>query len=350
MCKILAFSGITDETSELAWQFAEKIGKEMSWHNTNGLGYAAINNQGNLYGERWHENTEAFSIRTPRTPIEETCIIKYKGILDKPTKYNKFGRLDTLHTRSIILHARMATSDKAFYNTHPFVDTQTNTALIHNGVIGNAKEIGMNMSTCDSEAILTLYLHYNVMNNPKAIQDVVNDLDGYYACAIFSKLSNGTPILDVFRDHRASLNAAFIEELNTVVFSTGVEDIVSTCRLLNLKILSKFEVAYGKMLRINAITGEVINTYAFDVNGIINNKKKSKQVTSTTRDYTSQQENHLGYKPYDNDDMVTSDTEMDVVQQRLKNMEEINDKVERHDEWEHNPTNGMWTKTSGQKK
>lgn len=260
MCKLMIMPGITNETQENAWKLIKEMAKKMSTGGEkDGLGYSAIDSEGKMFGERWHINDQAFDKRESLNPVEEEIINSFNGILNKDVKYNNFGELNYEGLRSITMHTRLATSGKEFYNTHPFV--LDDTSLIHNGVIFNTSKLTMLQSTCDSETILNLYVEHNVMNKPKNIQKVVDELDGYFACAVFSKTEDGTPILDIFKDNRAQLNAVFIKELNTIVFSTALGHIKEACEKLSFSITSVFEVADNFMVRMNALTGKVIGTW-----------------------------------------------------------------------------------------
>jgi hypothetical protein len=351
MCKILTVAGITEETSEQAWKFIKKMAKEMSFQNNNGLGYAAVDDHGKLYAERWLYNSDAFDDdnRKPFTDLEWQTLNKFKGMLRKNQKYNCFGKklIDESKLRSITLHARMATSGREFYNTHPFIDVKTQTSLIHNGVIHNAEKIGLHQSTCDSEAILNLYTTYEVMNKPEAIQDVVDELEGYFACGVLSKMQDGTVILDLFRDDSAQLSAAFIDELNTVVFSTSSIDITTACSSERLTLSSSFEVASNTMLRLNALTGDVMGVYKFK-------KKAYTGMGTTTYNYDKWNEHRRNNTShYSSRTEYEQEDENLKYERTLKNMDVMNDKTKQlgpgitgDEDWVCDKTTGKWTKIS----
>jgi len=268
MCKILIVPSIQPETEELAWKFAKEMGQIMSEGNKDGMGYMAITGEGDLFGERWHINSEAFDNRTVLSSFDARIISQSGGFLNKPAanRYSKFGSVRENNVRSLALHTRFATSGKQFINTHPFVDGVT--ALIHNGIISNLGKNDLKQSTCDSEKILNEYVKHQVMLNPQKIQKVAQNLNGYYACAIFSKNSEGTPILDVFKCEYASLSAAWIRELNTLVITTSMSDVVKAINKIgNMTVTSFFTVSAGVMLRFNALTGHIITAQKFKPRG-----------------------------------------------------------------------------------
>lgn len=264
MCKIMIMPGIKPENVEETWAFVEEMSRLMSFSNSHGLGYAAINDKGNLFGERWFNNDDAFDVRNSTTDNDKTILDKFKGFLytdRKPNVYNTFGDINDKSLKAITLHARFSTNTKSMENTHPFV--RDNTSLIHNGIIRNHDKLKKLTSTCDSEVILNSYVDHDVMNDITAIQKVVDELQGYYACGVFSRTNEGKVILDVFKDTQAQLSAAFIEEFDTIVISTDLDDIKKACKTLNLTISSDYKVASNSLIRLDALTGEVIQTYEF---------------------------------------------------------------------------------------
>lgn len=266
MCKILVMPSIKAETTDLAWKLAQKMGRKMSFGNADGLGYAAVNGEGELFGERWLKNFEAFSERVPITELDRDILEGYAGFLHKDERYNRFGVVSENNVRSLILHTRFATAGKEFFNTHPFVDK--NTALIHNGVIGNVTKKDLKISTCDSEKILREYLKNEVANNPRNMQKVATALEGYYACSVLATQKDGTPILDVFKCDSATLGAGYVRELGSVVITTHVADLIEIAKELHLNVDSVYEVKSGVLLRFNAVTGSVIGAYKFRPNKI----------------------------------------------------------------------------------
>lgn len=272
MCKIAVISGITSETKDKAWEFVKAMAKEMSsYSDKDGLGYAAVDADGNLFGERWWTNADAFETREPLTVLDRALLDEYGGMLGKAVTYNSFGNVENFESveetdfRSVIIHTRQATTGKEFVNTHPFVIGDT--ALIHNGIIRNYKELGTKNSTCDSESILVRYLEEGVQDNMGKIAQVADTLEGYYACGIISKTNEGRVIVDVFKDNSAQLCALFIKELNTMVFCTAENMVRAVCRSLQFTIMSEFMVRPGCLMRYDAMTGRVIGTKRFNTTG-----------------------------------------------------------------------------------
>lgn len=259
-------SGIKDEAQEQAWEFVKEMSKQMSSPQSpesDGIGYAAIDEEGKLFGERWFNNKEAFKHRSAYgSEINDTLMKKFK-ILNMDKVYNNFGSFNP-KIRSLTLHSRAATNAKVLKNTHPFVEDFT--SVIHNGVIYNDDKLTKKTSTCDSEVILHEYVKLNVRNKIFKIKKMVNRLDGYFAMGIFSRMENGTPILDIIKDSTAKLEGFFIKELDTVVFATprfNTSPVEEACKTLGFEIMSKFEVKSNKMIRLHALTGETIGYESF---------------------------------------------------------------------------------------
>lgn len=268
MCKIAIISGITDETTKMTWELMKKLSKEMTRNDDEGFGYAAIDGNGKLFGERWYDPKDAFHNRDSSMRFHNDLIKKYKGMLKgKEPIHNSFGEVHENSLRTVIIHARKATCERSIRNTHPFVIGDT--ALIHNGVIRNTTELENKVSTCDSECILNEYIKYKVSDDLKSIQKVADKLEGYYACGVISKTSKGQVIVDIFRDKAAKLEAYFVKELNTVIFATpGFSDsygsVPSACKDSGLTITDRYEVSEAFALRMDAMTGEVLDGTAYD--------------------------------------------------------------------------------------
>lgn len=293
MCKVMMMAGVTNETREAAWRFVKEMAKEISPGNTDGCGYSAMSADGSIFGERWHINSEAFVNREMGPPIsdfEGSLLESFRGAIkrkESPIKYSKFGSLQFDAMTAITLHTRFATSGKEFMNTHPFV--VGNTSLIHNGVISNASQLEIKQSTCDSEAILNLYVKHQVCNKPEAIQRVADKLQGYYACGVLTKSKAHGAVLDIFKCDSANLSAAYVKELNAMVFSTNVNDIKTVCTRLGFTVMHEFVFDADTLLRLDAITGEVIDCIKFasalpvDVRSYSSNKKKRKESSVTAK-------------------------------------------------------------------
>lgn len=263
MCKILVMPGVKTDNQEALLDFIKEMGEEMTMMNTDGLGYAAIDTEGKMFGERWHNNREAFDVRNPITELDKNIMEKCLGFLWKEESYDSHGVVNLGNISSLILHTRSATSGKDFCNTHPFVNQ--NTALIHNGIIRNHEKFDKEVSTCDSEAILAQYLKHNVAENPEAIKDATKPLAGYWACGVLS-YSNGEPIVDIFRDKQARLSSAYIKEFNTTVYTTDIDDLMKAAKSCALTVTSVFTVEREKMIRYHALTGDVLGVYEFEGN------------------------------------------------------------------------------------
>lgn len=260
MCKIMVIAGLKPENVDNNWEFIQELGGRMSRGNDDGLGYTAVDEKGNLFGERWLYNDHAFDVRV--TMNKE--IDKFGGFLkgsDTPS-YNAFGKY-TDRIVAITMHTRMATSAKGLNNVHPFVDIERETSLIHNGVISNVVTADNIRSTCDSERILNQYLDKSVMKHPNRLQNMINELKGNFACGIISKDGQGRRIIDLFRS-RANLGAVYVKELDAMVFTTDITLVNSVAKEHGYHILGRFEVAQDMLLRLDAATGKPMLTMNYN--------------------------------------------------------------------------------------
>lgn len=264
MCKILIVPKITNETRKNALAFMERMKPLMSQGNDDGLGYAAVDSTGALFGQRWHKNAASYR------KVAEDKVSPLLGELAE-TRYffnteggvNSFGSVNLEDMTALTMHTRMATSGRVFENTHPFHYPDADTSLIHNGVIDNVSEFKFKVSSCDSESILISYLEAQVGLGVQAhIQAMAEKLKGYYACGVFSRDGEGNRVLDVFKDGTANLYATYIQELDTNVFCTSKDNIVEACINLGFTHSDIYSIRGGAAFRFNA-AGEPIETVKF---------------------------------------------------------------------------------------
>lgn len=262
MCKVLIFSGIKKENHKAAVLFAKTMASLMSVANTDGLGYAAVNESGELFGERWLDNKDGFI----RPDTEGLYDFLGNAVERKKIDYNRFGIESKMEDgfSAITLHTRMATSSRGMPNTHPFYDSLMDTSLIHNGVINNVKDFKLTLSTCDSESILISYLDFGVNHDATQMTEAASKLDGYYACGVFSK-NEDRRILDIFKGRHANLYVSYIKELGTYVFATSNNDIQTACERLKFTFTQPMEIKAGSLLRFDPITGKLTSNTEFKV-------------------------------------------------------------------------------------
>lgn len=266
MCKIYVANGINDRNREGHTKLYKAMALVMSEDKSHqdGLGYAAVDEHGKLFGERWLINSEAFTIRELFTDKDKTNIEKYKGTLYKQEKYNVFGELNLDKVAAITLHTRLATSGKEFSNTHPFVENDT--SVIHNGVIQNFqdKTFRKGLSTCDSEVILTKYNDVKLNENINHVNKLTKKLKGYYACGIFNRDENGQRRLDILKSSSANLVAGYVKELDSIVFTSLLYQLRKGCELAGLTLESSYDVEPNTLTRLNPFTSEVIESKEFE--------------------------------------------------------------------------------------
>lgn len=287
----MVMAGLNPENVTINTEFIFRMSSKMSLANQDGLGYTGVDSSGNMFGERWLENSDAFLNRNGNGKRERRIkklnkILKgFEGFLDfkkddladvPKVEYNKFGEL-TDKFSAITLHTRYATSAKGFENTHPFVDIHHDTSLIHNGIIQNVTKEDNIRSTCDSERILNKYLEHGVATNPDNIQKVIDDLTGYMACAIVTRDEEGKRVIDVFKT-RARLHGVYIEELGLVI-TTDAKDAEKVADDMGLTVVASVEYKDNKYIRFDAITGKVIFVKDYKDTAHFNNVSYFNQTT-----------------------------------------------------------------------
>lgn len=261
MCKVMMMAGIAPSKTRLAWEFMQASVKHMSKVDNDGLGYVA-SAKGELFGERWIKNSDAFKKRELVDAIDKNIMQTLGKAVSVKSTYNFFGnRRLSLQANAIMLHTRMATCGISIENTHPFV--LGDTAMIHNGIINNVSELKQLQSTCDSECILNEYIDLNVQEYPDTINDVAAKLKGYYAVGVLSQVDN-VPYLDIFKCDRANLVVGYVKELDTYVFCTLADILKKTAKDAKMHVTNIHHVNPGYLIRLNAITGERISVTEFD--------------------------------------------------------------------------------------
>lgn len=261
MCKIMVASGMKIETEVDSVKFdtfLKTAAAELTQYDSDGFGYVAMGTTG-MFGERWLCTDEAFD--RPSMKPEDASFYEAFGNAVKfnPARmYNSFGTKPTnwIGVTSILLHARASTNTVSIENTHPFV--KDGTAVIHNGVISNANEFKLELSTCDSEAILQSYLSNKIATNPENMDMVGYELQGWYAVAVLTD-----KYLDIFKEQSSSLVVSRNKELGTL-FCTKSEILNKSLVLCGYGATHTHEVNSGHLIRLNPVTGEVIRTMEFD--------------------------------------------------------------------------------------
>lgn len=255
MCRLLLMTGLVNP--ELTTKFMKAAKEPMSWGNNMGIGFTAVKEDGEFFTERWHNNEQFFDRESPMTYEVMEQLKPFKSRLPKlAVNYSLYGTPDFNTVSSVTMHTRYATCGKEFENTHPFVDGDT--SLVHNGVIDNAFDLGLNkISTCDSEAALQSYIQHDVGRNIENTQAWLDSLSGYWAFGIFSRDSSGRRILDIVRNN-ASLYVSNIEGFG-VVIATTADIITSAARACGLTAPTPQMVKQNVLWRFDAVTGLCID-------------------------------------------------------------------------------------------
>lgn len=256
MCKVAGVTKITDKNRQDVWFFMMVLGEFMTQGNDDGLGYAAFDKSGNLFGERWLINKTAF-----------TDLSGHKGMTaERMSKiYNFFGeKVLRDEAQAIVLHTRFATCSKGLKNTHPFINDIDNpkSAIIHNGIIANDHDFQKKYSTCDSEVIVHLYEDHKISQDFEQIKSIAEKLMGWFTVLALSKDAKDRPVMDVFSD-TGRLESYYIPDLGTRVYSTSGQDIVKTAKIFGLKLEDNQKVKPNSAIRVDVKTGDVVSHLKF---------------------------------------------------------------------------------------
>lgn len=257
MCKIMVIPHINNETRTNAIKFIEAMAKVMSDDKSHqdGLGYAGVDSQGNLFAERWLNNSQAFVNRSGHGGN----VGNYSGFIK--FDYSSHGDIRLDDITAVTLHTRLATTAKGLINCHPFIEGET--SVIHNGVISNAFDFRIDQSTCDSESILTQYNDNDVGSDYELFTKMSTQLDGYYACGIFSRDDTGRRILDIVKSSSAQLVGAYINELKVMVFTSLESQLRLGLRACGFTTDAVYSINPSSLVRIDPLTNEVIGITSF---------------------------------------------------------------------------------------
>lgn len=291
MCKVLISTGITN--SKNALKFMRVAKSPMSKADKDGIGYLAVDSNGQMFSEKWHNNSDFMASQS----VDATFRAIEYMIDENLGDYTSYGTVNKNDIKTFAMHTRFATCGREFNNTHPFINN--NIGLIHNGVIRNADQLTNKISTCDSETILNEYIEQGVNFNPDNISYVTDALQGYWALGIIGKDMNNRPYLDVLKDTGATLFVTSIKELgkDNLTFCTTKEILLDALATLKWdKGIKIYKVRANVMTRFDAITGEIIGNFK-STSGISDNVKTHKSWSS-----------RYGYSYDWTDDVVASDS------------------------------------------
>lgn len=253
MCKVAGVTKITDKNRDDVWLFMQLLGEYMTRGNNDGLGYAAFDKSGKLFGEKWLINATAFA--------DLSQVIKGLTAEKMNKIYSYFGdKVVRNEAQAIILHTRAATCSKNIENTHPFVNSlsKPEIATIHNGVIYNDEAFEKKFSTCDSEVLVHLYKDNKVTDALENLGKFVGQLRGWFTVLNLAKAKNDKMVMDIYSDN-GRLESYFISELDTRIYCTSGYDILSVAKFLGLTARQKMKVKPMTSLRVDVMTGEVVD-------------------------------------------------------------------------------------------
>lgn len=285
MCKIFGMAGVNQTNRGDAINFLKAITPKMTKFEQDGFGYAAINEHGEVFGEKWLRPKDCWSKRIKRKnkpakevipKLDRPLLEKFDGLLSDykktwntpaPCVYDSFGNVDLGSAVAFIAHSRMGTGGGiSINNVHPFV--AENTALIHNGIVYNHNEpiFYKTQSDCDSEILLNRYNDEIVQMDSRRIQEVLDPVDAYLACMVLTNVVDDDesiyPALDIFKAD-ANLDVVYVHDLELYMFCTDGKLIVDTCKEFGWATSNIASIADENLIRIDAVTGEIAEVTEF---------------------------------------------------------------------------------------
>jgi len=241
MCKLFVLTKTDFLTNSQLTKLLKDIHTPLTETETEGFGYAVMGSRG-IFGEKYIEPEDFKNYRGNFGPAEL--------VISAPSIREKFGKIGS-PTGALIAHGRTSTNDVSLPNTHPL--TNSDWALIHNGIVQNVGKEIARKTTNDTEFILEHYTQ-------GGIKQVAESIEGYYAVAALNKSSGE---LVVFRDSTANLSVAWIDALGAYIFATNIEIIKAALKSLKLSGIQireadkNFHIVFNK-------TGAVISNESFE--------------------------------------------------------------------------------------
>lgn len=256
MCKLMIIPSTDQTKQKQTWELATAITPYLVENDKDGFGYMAITDKG-LSGERWLDVNGSW---IEREAPKQVADLLGDAVLTSDV-YASFGQTG-MHLHALALHSRMATCGVSMSNTHPHVSPDLSVGIVHNGVISNAADFGMKYSTCDSEAFLSMYEDKTLdfAHDPNEIAVTSEYIEGWYAVASFFKNKDGRWMVDVMRDNRAPLHAAYVKEINSVVLVTKPEHLDNALTDLGWSAVNYTKMRDCTLVRIDPLTGKRVTT------------------------------------------------------------------------------------------
>ncbi len=208
MCKILTLTNTSKVKSveKLIRTAAELVGQT----ERDGFGYAMQGASG-VFGERTTKPAgfrPSFKNKLVQLPFCESV-------------YNRFGKYSK-PSGAAIFHGRTSTNNINLINTHPII--KRDWTIIHNGVVSNHGPDYEALTSNDTEHLLE-YL------STSGITGIEQHITGYYAVSALDPSGR----LHIFRDSIASLYAAQITSIDSLIFATKESHIRELCKIMDWK-------------------------------------------------------------------------------------------------------------------
>ena len=266
MCKIFSIVGIPATGERKAFELLYAAIPAMTSSDRDGFGYAAyLPRSHRILMERWLDPKMAFVHRPESNGPEKL----QPFLVGQKHLYQRTGgrRTKTEPVTTLTAHARHSTSGGVcLENVHPFHRTTpsgTHITLIHNGVISNERELSLEGSRgCDSAGIMNMYADARVDEDVNNITKATERLSGSYACAVIGLPEVGNAYIDIFR-HTSDLTMTEVAEVG-LVWCTKREIVEKAAEAAKCTILGSWEMQEHVMLRLDAVTGDLIGSSKFD--------------------------------------------------------------------------------------
>lgn len=242
MCGIAGFIFKNSKDIEEKKKIIKNILIELSERGKDATGISLINSTNN-------------NIRIFKLPLKAVEFVSNKKFIKFLDDYIKESNIVLLHCR-----ARTQGDEKNNFNNHPLYSKETNSVLVHNGIIKNDEELKKKYNLkCDGEVDSEIILRLS--EKVKKINKLYEELEGGFSFALY----RGGKLL-IFR-YNNPLYLTYIKELDIIGFCSTREIFKNSLSESTFYIDGLFR---EKKFKYSCLTREVKNSsyFIFKFNGL----------------------------------------------------------------------------------
>lgn len=205
MCKIMGISNLTKIPHADLDKHLLKLRDIVCVANNDGFGYA-LSYQDEVFSEKFTRPNDFKGML--KSTLHEKLNFDLFNVFEDSLAQGKY--YENVMPKAVVAHGRTSTNTKGLPEySHPFFDQKTKSAFVHNGVVDVTYPMLYNLETAnDSEYLANVFWHEGLNG--------LAEISGYFA--FMNLKENG--LIELVKDDRASLHAAFSADLDGYIFAT----------------------------------------------------------------------------------------------------------------------------------